>query len=299
MSAGKQRHMVKTGFIGAGVVGTVLAVSLSQKGSQVSVVASRSFPSAQRLAGRISGCRALHDIQEVADVADLVFITTPDSAIPLVASHVHWHQGQSVVHCSGADSLDVLEPARQAGARAGSFHPLQAFAGLEQALKNISGTTFALEAEEPLLSQLKALASLLDGEWIELRPGDKVRYHASAVFVSNYLVTLVRIALDLWQSFGVSRDQATRALLPLIQGTVGNIEKLGLPQCLTGPIARGDLTTIDKHIEALRAQDERLLSVYREMGLSTIPIALAKGGIDEQRAAEMKARFSPVKSHER
>lgn len=298
MSAGKQRHMVKTGFIGAGVVGTALAVRLSQKGSQVSVVASRRFPSAQRLAGRIPGCRALHDIQKVADVADLVFITTPDSAISLVASHVQWHQGQSVVHCSGADSLDVLEPARRAGASVGSFHPLQTFAGLDQALENIPGTTFALEAEEPLLSQLKALASLLDGEWIELRPGDKARYHAAAVFVSNYLITLVRIALDLWQSFGVSRDQATRALLPLVKGTVGNIEKLGLPQCLTGPIARGDLTTIDKHIEALRSQDERLLSVYREMGLSTIPIALAKGGIDEHRAGEMKARFSPVKSHE-
>ena len=83
----------------------------------------------------------------MADHADLVFITTPDDAIPAVVNQVRWHPGQSVVHCSGADSLDVLEPARIVGAQVGSFHPLQTFASIQKAIDNLPGSTFALEAE--------------------------------------------------------------------------------------------------------------------------------------------------------
>jgi predicted short-subunit dehydrogenase-like oxidoreductase (DUF2520 family) len=217
----------------------------------------------------------------------MVFITTPDDAIAQVCSQVRWHEGQSVLHCSGAHSVDILEPAKEHGAAVGSFHPLQTFAGVDQAIKNLSGSTFALEAEEPLLSTLKDLVSLLNGSWVELKPGDKVLYHAAAVFACNYLVTLVKLALDLWQDFGVSSKEATKALLPLLRGTISNIDNVGLPNCLTGPIARGDLGTIEKHLSALEVRRPSLISVYKELGLQTVPIALAKGKVDEQRAEEM------------
>lgn len=280
--------MLKIGFIGAGTTGTALAVRLSQKGYPVLAVSSRSLASAQRLAELVTDCKAYESAQEVADISDLVFITTPDDIIARIAQETQWHAGQSVVHCSGAHSVDILEPARQLGANVGSFHPLQTFAGVQQAIENLPGSAFALEAEEPLLSMLKELASILDGNWAELKPGDKALYHAAAVFVSNYLVTLVRLALDLWQDFGVPPEEATQALLPLLKGTVNNIENIGLPNCLTGPVARGDLGTISKHLSVLNNRNSSLLSTYKELGLQTIPIALAKGKVDEKRAEELR-----------
>ena len=280
--------MLKLGFIGAGTVGTALAIGLSGRGYQVAAVSSRSQQSAEKLAQAISGCQAVGSNQAVADTAELVFITTPDGAIGTVASEVEWYPGQSVVHCSGADSTDTLEPARKLGARVGAFHPLQTFASVEQAIDNIPGSTFAVEAEEPLLSTLKDMAAALDGSWIELKAGDKVLYHAAAVIACNYLVTLVKLATDLWQTFNVPTHEATRALMPLLKGTLNNIENVGIPQCLTGPIARGDTGTIKKHMDALQKTAPSVLSTYRELGLQTIPVALAKGKIDDDQAEELE-----------
>jgi predicted short-subunit dehydrogenase-like oxidoreductase (DUF2520 family) len=281
--------VIKIGFIGAGTTGTALAVRLSQKGCPVVAVSSRTLSSAQKLAGLVPSCQVCHAAQEVADTAEIVFITTPDDVIAQVCSEVQWHEGQSVVHCSGAHSVDILEAAKKLGAAVGSFHPLQTFADVDQAIENLSGSTFALEAEEPLLSTLKEFTLLLNGNWVELKPGDKVLYHAAAVFACNYLVTLVKLALDLWLDFGVSSKEATRALLPLLAGTINNIDNIGLPDCLTGPVARGDSGTIERHLRALETRSPSLFATYKELGLQTIPIALAKGQVNEQKAEEMRA----------
>jgi predicted short-subunit dehydrogenase-like oxidoreductase (DUF2520 family) len=284
--------VIKTGFIGAGTTATALAVRLSQKECPVVAVSSRTLSSAQKLAGLVPNCRVCNTAQELVDAAELVFITTPDDVIAQVCGEVQWHEGQSVVHCSGAHSVDILEPARKLGAAVGSFHPLQTFADVDQAIENLPGSTFALEAEEPLLLTLKGLTLILNGNWVELKPGDKVLYHAAAVFTCNYLVTLVKLALDLWLDFGVSAKEATRALLPLLAGTINNIDNIGLPDCLTGPVARGDSGTIARHLSALETRSPSLLTTYKELGLQTIPIALAKGKVNEQKAEEMKALLS-------
>jgi len=280
--------MPKIGFIGAGTVGTALAIRLKERGYPVIAVASRSRSSADKLAASVPGCQSYDKKQAVADVAELVFITTPDDAIAQVASELKWHKGQSVVHCSGAHSLDILESATRASAHAGAFHPLQTFANVAHAIKNIPGSTFALEADGELLQTLKNMAQDLDGTWVKLGAGDKVLYHAAAVFACNYLVTLMKMATDLWQTFGVSTPEATRALLPLLRGTLNNLENIGLPNCLTGPIARGDLGTINRHLEALEQSAPELFHTYRDLGLQTIPIALGKGKIDSKRAEEMR-----------
>ena len=287
--ARQEIRMLRLGFIGAGTVGTALAIRLSSKGYQVVAVSSRSHTSAKNLAQRVNDCHAFDNNQGVADAAEFVFITTPDDAIAPVASEVKWHPGQSVVHCSGAASTDILQPAKRLGANVGVFHPLQTFANVGQAIENLPGSTFTLEAEEPLLNTLKDMATALDGNWVELKASDKVIYHAAAVIACNYLVTLVKLATDLWQTFNVPPHQATQALLPLLRGTINNIETVGIPQCLTGPIARGDTGTIKKHLDALQKSAPTILSTYRELGLQTIPIALAKGRINQHQAKELEA----------
>ncbi len=276
--------MIKLGFIGAGTVGTALAYRLSTCGYRVVIAASRTFTSAEKLAHMVKDCRAVDGVQKVADQADFVFITTPDGAIGPVAAQLKWRTGQYVVHCSGADSTAILQPARDQGARVGAFHPLQTFAGVAQAIDNIPGSTFAVEAEEPLRAILNEMALKLGGYSIELKPEDKVLYHASAVMACNYLVTLIKLSTDLWQTFGVSRPEAVRALMPLLKGTLNNLEKIGIPDCLTGPIARGDMGTVQKHLAALDLVDGTVAATYRKLGVLTVPVALAKGKIDQDRA---------------
>jgi predicted short-subunit dehydrogenase-like oxidoreductase (DUF2520 family) len=281
-------NMLKAGFIGAGTVGTALAVLLSRQGYQVVAVFDLNQASSEKLSKRIGSCRVMSGSQEVADSAELIFITTSDAAIAGVVAQVNWPKGVAVVHCSGSDSLDILEPARKSGAMVGGFHPLQTFAGVDQAIENIPGSTFAIEAEEPLLKTLQTMANDLGGHWIKLNAGDKVAYHAAAVIASNYMVTLVKMATDLWKTFSIPADQATRALIPLMRGTLHNIETLGIPQCLTGPIARGDKGTVDKHLKTLHDKAPALLFPYKELGLQTIPIALAKGKIDRKQAIDLE-----------
>ena len=283
--------MLKVGFIGAGTVGTALAVRLQEKGYPVVAVADSDQGSAENLASRVAGCDVCDAVTDVPRRAELVFITTPDDVILSVAQQVDWPSGVKVLHCSGTHSLDVLETVTERGAMAGAFHPLQTFASVDHAIGRIPGSTFAVEAEEPLLTDLMEMTTALEVRFVVLRGDDKVLYHAAAVITCNYLVTLTKLATDLWQTFGISSAEATQALLPLIQGTVDNLKNLGLPGCLTGPVARGDLGTIRKHLAALETRSPDLLSTYRELGRQTVPIALAKGGVGQERARELKELF--------
>jgi predicted short-subunit dehydrogenase-like oxidoreductase (DUF2520 family) len=281
---------MKIGIIGAGTVGTALAAGLSRNEYQIAAVVSRRRSSATRLAQTVNLPENLicDTLQDVANKADFIFITTPDDAIPVVANEIRWHAGQYVVHCSGVDSLDVLEPARIVGAEVGSFHPLQTFAGIYKAIENMPGSTFVLEAEGDLQEILKKMALALKGRWIKLGSGDKAAYHTAAVLSSNYLVTLVKLSTDLWDSFGIPREQAIQALLPLLKGTINNIENLGIPNALTGPIARGDIGTVQIHLNTLKETAPSIIPAYCEMGLQTIPVAEARGRIDERQARALQ-----------
>jgi predicted short-subunit dehydrogenase-like oxidoreductase (DUF2520 family) len=276
------------GFIGAGKVGTALAVLLSRKNYKVVSVYDPDNTAAASLCKLVKGCSAASTTQAVADKAELVFITTPDGIIPTVAGQLKWKTGQGVVHCSGADSTAILEPAKKAGALTAAFHPLQTFAGAKEAMENIPGSTFSLESEEPLLSPLKQMAADLGGSWITLKATDKAAYHAAAVFASNYLVTLVKMSTDLWKSFDIPTGQAVKALLPLLKGTIHNIETIGLPDCLTGPIARGDAGTVIKHLDTIKEKAPELLSTYKELGRQTVPIAFAKGTINKEQSRQLE-----------
>ncbi len=279
--------MIKIGFIGAGITGTTLAITLQKHGYNIVAVSSRNISSAERLAARISCCHVFKSSQEVADHADFIFITTPDDIIQEIVTRVRWHSGQFIVHCSGAHSKDIIRPPHIPNVFSGCLHPLQTFASIDQAIEDISNATFAIEAEEPLLTVLREMALVISGNHIIVDAKDKVLYHAAAVFACNYLVTLIKLATDIWSEFGISREQSIKALIPLLRGTIGNIEAIGLPNCLTGPIARGDTGTIKKHLEALEILEPNLIATYKQLGKQTIPIALEKG-LNTDKARELQ-----------
>lgn len=281
--------MPKLGFIGAGPVGTAFAVNLSKRDYQIIGIFDVVREAAQRFANDVSGCQIYEKAQDLADSADMVFITTPDDIIPKVADGIKWRTGQSAVHCSGASTVHSLETAREQGAMVGAIHPCQTFAGREQAIANLPGSTFAIESEEPLKTTLTEIARALNGDLVYLTSEDKALYHAAACIACNYFCTLVDIATDLWQNFGKSKAEAAKAYLPLLQGAVNNIASIGFPGCLTGPIARGDVKTIQSHLVALEKYAPDILPLYRELGLKTIPIGIAKGTLSESKAEELRS----------
>lgn len=282
---------MKVGFVGAGAAGGALARALAAAGVPVVAVAGKGPERAHTLAAAIPECAAVPTAQDVADRADLVVLAVPDRAIAEVCASVRWRADAAVVHCSGAHSLDVLEPARAAGALVGGCHPLQTLTGAPEDAARLAGSVFGIEAEEPLRGMLADLVERIGGRPVFLSARDKALYHASAVLISNYTVTLAATAAGLWEAFGVDRRDGLRALLPLLQGTVANLEQHGVPNALTGPIARGDAGTLERHLNVLADYRPDLLPLYRELGRHTVPLARERdpGGAADRMADALLA----------
>ena len=259
-------------FIGAGRVAGMLAPAFAELGYPVPTVASRSPESAGRVASLVPGCRAV-SAQESADAAEVVFITTSDGAIGEVAAAVTWRAGQSIVHCSGALTLEPLGPARAAGASAGSWHPFQTFGG-ETAL---AGVTFGIEADGELLAFLERLASEVGGHALRVPAEARALYHAASVMSCGYLTTLLGEARTLWTRAGLPPEQALQAIAHLARSTVANIESIGAASALTGPTSRGDTGTVRLHLDAVRGAAPELLPLYREISLRSVELAREAG----------------------
>src|SRR5215470_5658746 len=261
------------GFIGAGRVGTGLALAFARAGRPVVAIASRSTASARRLARRIRGARALASPQEAADAADLVFLTVPDDAIEPVASSIRWRAESACAHCSGAGDLDLLRKPAMDGARVGGFHPLLMFGEPGKSL-DLRGCAVAIAGAEPLAS---------------LPEGGRALYHAAANFSGAFAIALIQETVALWKKLGISEADARGALLPLLRGSVDNFEKLGAPGALGSVVARGDVGTIRRHLEVLAKNAPESLELYRLLSLRTIPLAIAKGTLAPAVATEIAA----------
>ena len=276
------------GFIGAGSVGGSLAISLSNHNYSIVATSSRTFNSAQKLARRIMGCISYETHEEVARVSDVVFITTPDDVIESVVSKISWHPNQSVVHCSGVASLDVLKHATNQGALAGSFHPLQAFSSIDSSAKSIDGITFGIEGTTEIKAFLKNMAIHIGGNPIFLTSKNKPLYHLSGVMMGNLLTVLGAVSGQLWENIGLTRAEGVKALTPIMKQVSINLESLGVPQAFAGPYVRGDIGTIQKHLETLQIQEPGVLPLYCELALAGLPFAIEKGTLSQDRAETIR-----------
>ena len=283
------RLPLRVGFIGAGRVAKALAWGFARKKMSVIAVASRSIASAEQLASRIDGCLTFAHAQEVVDSVDLVFVTVPDDSIAAVVAKLDWRAGVAVVHTSGATEVAALAPAARCGAAVGGFHPLQLFADPDVALAGLPGCTIAIEAEGALLPQLESLAASLRCRTLRLPPGCRARYHATAHYAAGFVIALLQQAADLWKSFGIEREDAIRALLPLLRGTVASVERSGLAQGMAGTYSRGDIGTVEKHLADLAQAGPDVLHLYCELALRSMPLGLERGGYDETHAELMRA----------
>lgn len=296
---------VRVGVIGAGAVGNALLTALAACGASAGMtavaVASRTFAHAQAAAAHAPGCVALESSDALVARCDLVFIATTDDAIATVAESVAWRRGQAVAHLSGAQGVAPLAAAAARGALVAALHPLMTFpqalrnADVAQTLTRLAGASWALEcADAGLAARLRAFITALGGYVIALTEEDRAAYHLSGVLASNYVVTLMGAATDLWAGWGVGRAEALRALLPLLRATIENLEAVGLPDALTGPIARGDVGAVRIHEAWLRAHataapdGQALREAYVALARLTLTLAREKGALDAEAAETLR-----------
>ncbi|WP_027801506.1 Rossmann-like and DUF2520 domain-containing protein [Paraburkholderia dilworthii] len=242
----------RLGFIGAGRLARCLALGFSRAGYPVTAVASRTPASASRLASQIPECVALDDPQKIVDSADVVFLAVPDDSIGTSAHTLRFGtdaaHGKALVHCSGASPVEMLVPARDQGASIGGFHPLYLFSGELVDLERIAGCSVTIEADGALKDTLTALAVALRCHPLSIPPGSRMLYHGAAHYAASFALCSLAECVALWRTLGFAEDEALRALLPMLAGTIETAREKGLPNALAGPVSRGDTGVVQKQL---------------------------------------------------
>jgi predicted short-subunit dehydrogenase-like oxidoreductase (DUF2520 family) len=283
-------------ILGAGRVGSSVGYLLNRAGYAVTSVASRRLASAEQAAVFIGAGNATTDVAQAAAGADIVFITTPDRVIREVCETIAaagvLKPGMLVIHMSGAHSLGLLDAAKSRGADRAVLHPLQSLASKEQGIRTLPGSYFRVEADEAAQDAAREIVKALGGielvmpKWSSDKDSAAL-YHAGAVAVSNYFVALVDYGLKFYEALGADKQEALKAVLPLIKGTLHNIEVLGIPDALTGPIMRGDSETVRDHLAAMRKRSPELVHFYEVLARQTVSVAREKGSITQDTAKEL------------
>lgn len=266
---------------------TVFGWYLKSKGLDVIGYNSRTWESAEK-AAQATGTKPLilHDIVKNTDT---LFITTPDGAIEelveLISDEIGFINSQTVVHMSGALKSSILAKAKSQGANIFSLHPMQSFADFEKSKREIKDTFFTYEGEGEETALLELLNSM-GNSFTKIEPEHKSLYHAAACISSNYLVTLTSMAFEAFSVIGFTEKDAIKVLIPLMRGTLNNIENLGVEKALTGPIVRGDAKTIEGHLDKLM-EYKHLHKNYCTLGLEALKIA-EKRGLSEDQLEKIK-----------
>jgi predicted short-subunit dehydrogenase-like oxidoreductase (DUF2520 family) len=275
-------------LVGAGAVGRALALALQSAGLPVEAVLSRSAASAQRVA-REAGIPFASDEMDLPPGVRFVLICTPDGAVSKVAGELarrdHPWAETWVGHTSGALSADVLQAVRARGARVFGFHPLQTLTRTSDP-SVLKGAVAGIEDDARGVA--RALAVRLGMRPFPLQAQHKPRYHLAASLASNGLVALVGVVADVLESLGLDREEATGVMAPLLQGTLANLER-GTPEtALTGPVARGDIETIRRHLDALQGPLADRREVYRAIQREALRIAERSRVLENDRAEALR-----------
>jgi predicted short-subunit dehydrogenase-like oxidoreductase (DUF2520 family) len=265
-------------IIGAGTLASALARALHAKGYRISEIVARSNPQSLRrarmLANRIQGSAATIKAAELS--ADIVWVCVPDDAIASLAPQIlgerDW-SGKIVLHSSGALASDVLEPLRRRGAEIASAHPLMTFVGSSQ--PKLEGVPFALEGTTKALAAVETIISDFGAQAFRIAPTEKAAYHAFGFFSSPAIVALIAAAIDVGKLAGLDAKRARALMEPIVRQTIDNCFRTSPQQAFSGPVRRGDVETIRKHLKVLHRQPY-CSEVYRtlvKIALQDLPSA--------------------------
>ena len=261
----------RVAIVGAGNFGTALALALRGAGYSIETVMARSrggsLRKAQRLAKRV-GARALTDLSEVR--AELIWFCVPDAEIAgaarSLARKIEW-KGRVALHSSGALASDELAALRRRGAAVGSVHPLMTF--VRDSRPALAGVPFALEGDAAAVRVARRVVEDLGGCAYSIRKKDKAAYHAWGTFASPLFTALLATTERVAALAGVSRKEARARVIPILQQTLENYAAFGAAGGFSGPIVRGDVDTVKRHLRVLR-RTPAARAVYSELARAAL-----------------------------
>ena len=258
-------------FIGAGKVATALGIYFKQKGFEVSGYLSRSASSARNAASKTNST-SFSNLSELLENSNVIWITTPDDKIESVAQQVASTpisnaDQKIIVHASGVHTAEILSATKRSGYNIAAAHPLLAFSDVDDASQMLNDTWFAVEEDTQLISNILHKCG---NKTFNIEGDKKTLYHAAACVLSNYMVTLMDASQQIFAHTGLSKEDATSATMPLLQSVVKNMQGKQNKDALTGPIKRGDASTVAMHINSLQKEMPEMVELYKMMGKMTM-----------------------------
>lgn len=257
-------HGVKTGLIGAGRVGCSLGKYLAEKGKTVTGFYSKSFESATEAAEFTStdslSVMAFHDMEELVALSDTLIITTPDDEIGKVWDRMKEMSidGRIICHVSGSLSSDVFTGIDKKQAYGASIHPLLAFRDKYSSYEQLHNGFFTLEGDDTALRSMETLLQELGNPYRVIERKAKAAYHCAASILSNDVLALLEVGYGLLQECGFTEKEARESTASLIRGNVENVLENGTLSSMTGPIVRGDVSTVEKHLQVLKGEEREI-----------------------------------------
>ena len=268
-------------ILGGGKVGKTLGYLWQHHGiAQLAGVLNRSLTSSQAAVDFIQAGQAIAQMQDLPP-ADVFLLSCADNQLTtcceaLALSGV-LQAGNVVLHCSGALSSAILQPAKDVGAHIASIHPIKSFAEPAQVIHDFAGTFCGMEGDNAALRLLEPWFTQLDARTFRIDPQQKTLYHTASVMACNYLVALQEISLQTFSQAGVERTLAMQILNPIVRGTVDNVFRLGTANALTGPIARGDYRVVERQLSALQRWQPDFAEIYRLLGKAAVELSQQQG----------------------
>src|SRR5436190_2716912 len=283
-------------IIGAGIVGTALAARLVRAGVPVIGLHGRQVEltdAARAISGVVGSTGEIPDIMSESDI---IIISVRDERIYEVADRLvnekRLRPNQVVLHTSGANAAaGILSAVRPHVRAVGTLHPLVSFADARVAVEHLSEVAFGIEGDEPAKALAKRLVRALGARAVFLEAENLPLYHAGAVLASNYVVALADMAQRLFVTAGVPQEQALPTLIPLLSSVVQNLESVGLPGALTGPVERGDVSSVEQHLRILEARAPEMLELYRLVGRDVLRLAQEKSNLQPETVKRLEGLF--------
>lgn len=267
---------MKIGIIGAGKVGCSLGRYFVEQGLGVSGYSSKTKESVET-AATFTNTRAYDSLYQLVSENNLIFITTPDDCISEVWAQIvqydYNEKNKIICHFSGSLSSDVFLNREKKGFYACSFHPMYAFSDKFTSYKQLNQVMFTAEGDKEALAELCPLLERLGNPVFVIKGKKKERYHAAASLISNMMIGLYQMGIDMLVDCGFSETEARSLVKPLVEGNIQHLLGTSPEQALTGPIERGDVETIKKHLAQLTDRERQ---VYVGLGRTLTEVAERK-----------------------
>lgn len=259
------------GFIGPGKVGVSLARYFKNKNINISGFYGRN-PDSLNEAASLTDSIAFSNLEDLINKSNIIIITTPDDIISEINNQISKYNltGKSVCHTSGSIPSDVLSSAEISGASIYSIHPMFAFSNKFTDLEQLNNVYFSVEGKNVSKdSDVIKLMDSLGNKYFTRGSDSSAKYHLASVVVSNLALSLFNIGTGYLTDLGLSETEAFEALYPLITGNINNIKEKGYRLSLTGPVARGDVSPVEKHLSVLKDSD---IEIYKNLSMNLLKL---------------------------